>query len=136
MKPVEFVHYVDRKPHVHEVKHHPTTQDGTGYQVCDCGATRRVVCGQPKGDWHACALCAFGVPVKELKRMNKKVIAVSWRERGGIGVYWSRPLASMEEAEGLVDSLNKLTNVYDAQAREVDGDYYNHVRPCGTPEIR
>lgn len=39
----------------HQVKFAPP--DGTGYQVCECGATRRVVCGIVVGAWHVCKLC-------------------------------------------------------------------------------
>lgn len=42
--------------HAHEPEHKPV--NGTGYEVCSCGATRRVESGQPKGAWHACALCS------------------------------------------------------------------------------
>ena len=40
---------------MHTVKHHP--KSNTGYQVCECGATRRVENGQPQGTWHSCVLC-------------------------------------------------------------------------------
>jgi hypothetical protein len=47
--------------HKHAPSHHPPS--GTGYLVCDCGATRRIENGLPVGDWHTCPLC---VPADEL----------------------------------------------------------------------
>jgi hypothetical protein len=44
--------------HVCEPDHTPAS--GTGYQVCRCGATRRLDNGRPFGGWHACALCVAG----------------------------------------------------------------------------
>ncbi len=44
--------------HVHEPKHLPSIPNG--YQVCACGATRRVENGQVVGGWHACHLCVAG----------------------------------------------------------------------------
>jgi hypothetical protein len=44
--------------HSHAPKHCPL--GGTGYQVCECGATRRASNGQVAGDWHACSLCVAG----------------------------------------------------------------------------
>jgi hypothetical protein len=41
--------------HKHAPSHHPPS--GTGYLVCDCGATRRIENGLPVGDWHTCPLC-------------------------------------------------------------------------------
>lgn len=41
--------------HKHDPKHFPPS--GTGYQVCDCGATRRVIDGISKDSWHVCKLC-------------------------------------------------------------------------------
>ncbi len=51
----------------HTVKHHPVS--ATGYQVCDCGATRRVENGTPKGTWHVCELC---VPTTLLQIVHGK----------------------------------------------------------------
>lgn len=43
----------------HYPLHHPHTSDGCGYQVCSCGATRRVERGVPVGEWHTCDLCTY-----------------------------------------------------------------------------
>lgn len=40
---------------MHTPKHTPAT--GTGFQVCECGATRRIEAGVIKGGWHVCKLC-------------------------------------------------------------------------------
>lgn len=42
---------------MHEPKHSPAT--GTGWQVCECGATRRIENGYPVGSWHTCKLCVL-----------------------------------------------------------------------------
>lgn len=39
----------------HEIKHRPAT--GTGYGVCECGATIRMKNGAAVGTWHTCGLC-------------------------------------------------------------------------------
>lgn len=39
----------------HFAQHQPL--NGTGYQICSCGASRRVENGQPKGPWHTCKQC-------------------------------------------------------------------------------
>lgn len=41
----------------HKPAHHPIA--GTGYQVCKCGATRRVDNGKAEGGWHVCASCVL-----------------------------------------------------------------------------
>mgnify|MGYP001613395507 CR=1 len=41
--------------HAHEPDHRP--YNGTGYEVCACGATRRVENGKPASEWHTCKLC-------------------------------------------------------------------------------
>lgn len=48
--------------HQHSIVHMPPS--GTGYAVCDCGATLRVESFKPRGDWHSCPLCVarHGVP--------------------------------------------------------------------------
>jgi hypothetical protein len=43
--------------HRHEIKHWPS--EGTGYGVCECGATIRVTHGKEVGEWHACPLCVY-----------------------------------------------------------------------------
>ena len=47
----------DKATNRHIVQHHPIS--GTGQQVCECGATRRVESGTPHGDWHACQHCVM-----------------------------------------------------------------------------
>lgn len=48
--------------HTHEIQHEPSS--GSGYAVCDCGATIQIRNGRPIGDWHTCALCthSYGLP--------------------------------------------------------------------------
>lgn len=41
----------------HTPKHVPAS--GTGYQVCECGATRRVDNGVPEKYWHECNRCVI-----------------------------------------------------------------------------
>ena len=51
-----------RNDHQHSAWHMPPS--GTGYAVCECGATLRVESFKPQGEWHSCPLCVarFGVP--------------------------------------------------------------------------
>lgn len=42
--------------HLHAPAHLPPS--GTGWAVCECGATLRVEQGKPVGDWHACPVCS------------------------------------------------------------------------------
>ncbi len=37
-------------------------QTGTGYGVCECGATLRIENWKPNGAWHSCALCVVVAP--------------------------------------------------------------------------
>ena len=41
----------------HTVKHEPSIPNG--YQVCECGATRKLEDWKPIEHWHACNNCAF-----------------------------------------------------------------------------
>ena len=41
--------------HVHKPEHWPSS--GSGYAICECGASIRVKNGYPEGGWHTCALC-------------------------------------------------------------------------------
>lgn len=52
--------------HRHSVFHMPPS--GTGYAVCECGATMRVESFNPKGEWHSCPLCVarHGLPQEEI----------------------------------------------------------------------
>lgn len=48
--------------HEHSPSHLPA--NGTGYAVCECGATARCEVGKVVSDWHVCPLCVQrdGVP--------------------------------------------------------------------------
>lgn len=46
--------------HKHAIKHWPQTSSGSGYAVCECGATIAIVNGRPIGTWHECKLCVGG----------------------------------------------------------------------------
>ena len=48
--------------HEHTASHLPPS--GTGYVVCECGATARCELGRVVSGWHACELCVQrdGVP--------------------------------------------------------------------------
>ena len=48
-------HGPSKNEHAHAVLHPPKT--GTGWGVCECGATVQVVNGVQVGDWHACYRC-------------------------------------------------------------------------------
>ena len=41
--------------HTHGPEHRP--KGGTGWQVCECGATRREENGCAIGPWHVCSVC-------------------------------------------------------------------------------
>lgn len=45
--------------HRHEAEHVHRCDGGVVYEVCRCGAVRKLVHG--RGEWHACRLCSTEV---------------------------------------------------------------------------
>ena len=43
--------------HEHCATHVSRIDGGVVYEVCDCGATRRIEPGKPAPSWHTCELC-------------------------------------------------------------------------------
>lgn len=49
--------WLDEPGHQHYAKHSHRCDNGTVYEVCNCGASRMVKPGEPAPPWHACKLC-------------------------------------------------------------------------------
>lgn len=43
--------------HQHTPAHTSVLDGGIRYEVCECGATRRIEPNRPAPPWHACSLC-------------------------------------------------------------------------------
>lgn len=43
--------------HTHEAEHTSRTDNGTTYEVCMCGASRKHAHGETPGAWHTCERC-------------------------------------------------------------------------------
>jgi hypothetical protein len=46
------------EPHQHAALHMTATSNGTVYETCECGASRRGT-QLNRGSWHACKLCVL-----------------------------------------------------------------------------
>lgn len=99
--------------HQHTPAHTSVLDGGIRYEVCECGASRRIEPNRPAPPWHACSLCTSDADPERAAKLDAERVTLEFRTKSkrrldaGKKEIEDSPLFGGSRQKGLFDEQKK-----------------------------